>query len=154
MKQYVLMMALITTLVSVTAFCQEAQEAEKPLQVNPEHQMQLHRMQLELEERETGLDFQRKMRELELDKQRTKLGRKRRAHGHPANFKHHPKKGMLPFLVICFIVHILVAVWVYQDIRKRNSGSGIWIVVALLTGLLGTLVYAIVRLGDIRKTEG
>ena len=62
MKQYVLMMALITTLVSVTAFCQEPQEAEKPLKVNPEHQMQLLRMQLELEERETGLDFQRKMR--------------------------------------------------------------------------------------------
>jgi hypothetical protein len=51
------------------------------------------------------------------------------------------------------VVHILLAVWVYTDIRKLNRGSGIWIVIALLTGLLGTLVYAVVRLGDARTEE-
>jgi hypothetical protein len=49
------------------------------------------------------------------------------------------------------IVHILVAIWVYMDIRQLNRGSGIWIVIALLTGLLGGLVYAIVRIGDARQ---
>jgi len=47
----------------------------------------------------------------------------------------------------------LCAVWVYQDIRRRASGSGIWIVIALLTGLLGTLVYAVVRLGENQKSQ-
>jgi len=57
----------------------------------------------------------------------------------------------LMFVMICGIIHILMTIWVYQDIRKRNAGSGIWIVVALLTGLLGTLVYAVVRLGDAKQ---
>lgn len=52
---------------------------------------------------------------------------------------------------IMLIVHILVSIWVYSDIRKRNSGSGIWVVIALLTGLFGTAVYALVRIGDNKK---
>ena len=51
-------------------------------------------------------------------------------------------------LLVCFVVHILLTVWVYQDIRRRNSGSGIWVAVTLMTGLLGAAVYALVRLGD------
>ena len=62
--------------------------------------------------------------------------------------KHHDDKGGAVLLFVLLVVHILLAVWVYQDIRKRNTGSGIWIVVALLTGLFGALVYAIVRIGD------
>jgi hypothetical protein len=38
---------------------------------------------------------------------------------------------------------------VYQDIRARNAGSGLWIVLVLVAGLLAALVYAVVRLGDI-----
>jgi hypothetical protein len=48
----------------------------------------------------------------------------------------------------CALIHILLAIWVYHDIRQRNMGSSIWIVIALLTGLFGTLVYAVVRIGD------
>jgi len=57
-------------------------------------------------------------------------------------------RGMGFLMLLCATIHILLAVWVYQDIRRRNAGSGIWIVVALLTGLLGTAVYALVRIGD------
>jgi hypothetical protein len=32
-----------------------------------------------------------------------------------------------------------------------NRGSGIWIVIVLLAGLLGALVYAVVRIGDGRQ---
>jgi len=60
---------------------------------------------------------------------------------------------VFPLLAICCIVHVLVAVWVYQDLRRRNAGSGIWIVIALLAGLFGALVYAVVRLGDSRQTQ-
>ncbi|MBL7188372.1 MAG: hypothetical protein ISS70_18760 [Phycisphaerae bacterium] len=70
-----------------------------------------------------------------------------KSEGHP---KHHGKDALHPLLLLLLVVHILVAVWVYTDIRKLNSGSGIWIVIALLTGLLGTLVYAVVRMGDAR----
>lgn len=57
------------------------------------------------------------------------------------------------FMLVMLVVHILLAIWVYQDIRKRNSESGIWIIIALLTGLLGTAVYAIVRLGESNKSK-
>jgi hypothetical protein len=59
-----------------------------------------------------------------------------------------PLCGLL--MVMCLVVHILVAVWVYKDIRTRGTGSGIWIVIALISGLLGALVYAVVRLGDVK----
>ena len=55
-------------------------------------------------------------------------------------------------MTLCIVVHILVAVWVFQDIRSRGTGSGIWIVIALIAGLLGALVYAVVRLGDAKKS--
>lgn len=52
------------------------------------------------------------------------------------------------FLGLCFLIHVLLTVWVYQDIRQRHTGSGLWIVITLLTGFFGALLYAIVRLGD------
>ena len=66
--------------------------------------------------------------------------------------RHHPLKIICPLmLLVIMIVHILLAVWVYNDIRKRDNESGIWIVIALIAGLLGTAVYAIVRLGNTKK---
>jgi len=59
-----------------------------------------------------------------------------------------PHKFMFGMMAFWAVVNILLAIWVYQDIRKRNAGSGIWIVVTLMTGLLGALVYAVVRIGE------
>jgi len=54
-------------------------------------------------------------------------------------------------MLMCILIHILSAIWVYLDIRARNAGSGIWIVIALIVGLFGVLVYAVIRLGDMKK---
>jgi len=54
-------------------------------------------------------------------------------------------------LTMCLVIHILVAIWIFQDIRTRGTGSGIWIVIGLIAGLLGALVYAVVRIGDVKK---
>lgn len=51
-------------------------------------------------------------------------------------------------LVVLAVIHIMLAVWVFTDIRKRGEGSGIFIVLALLAGIPGTILYALVRLGD------
>lgn len=106
-----------------------------------------------LQQHEAEMDFNQKMREIELQKLRHDLKNKQQRRKHPAGAGHNSHGEMFPLLAICCIVHILVAVWVYQDIRRRNAGSGIWIVIALLTGLLGALVYAVVRLGDNRQTQ-
>ncbi len=149
MKRYVLSIVLMTMFVSTAALSQE------PGPEDIEHQIHLRNMQLELEKRESEFSFQERMREraLELEKRGIQLERQRRPQERPEHWKHHRKAGKLPFILVCFVVHILVTVWVYKDIRERNSGSGIWIVIALLTGLFGVLAYAIVRLGDTRQTK-
>ncbi|HUK81151.1 MAG TPA: hypothetical protein VLZ12_00815 [Verrucomicrobiae bacterium] len=46
------------------------------------------------------------------------------------------------------VVHVLLAVWVFMDIRKRGEGHGIFIALALLGGIPAAILYALVRLGD------
>jgi hypothetical protein len=123
----------------VAVFSQELERQE-----DPDFQMEMRGM--EIEQRGAEMEFQRNMQKLELDERRIELERMRGGHKHRPCKKH-------PFLLLVIIVHILVAVWVYQDIRKRNAGSGIWIVIALLAGLVGVLVYAVVRIGDNDKKK-
>ncbi|MBN2377601.1 MAG: hypothetical protein JXD22_14470, partial [Sedimentisphaerales bacterium] len=128
-------------------FCQEADEASEQLQA-AESQLELHRIQLEIQKSEAEADFRQQMRELELEERRIELDRQREELKFSGHQKHPNKNGAVPFILLCLVVHILVTVWVYQDVRKRNACSGIWIAIALLAGLLGVLVYAVVRIGD------
>jgi len=138
MKRYILASVFAAMLVPMWAFGQEGEQGK-----DVKHQIELREMELQLQGREAKMDFERKIQELELEKRKIELEHIRRPH----------KPGPHPLLLLCAVVHILVAVWVYQDIRQRNCGSGIWIVIALLTGLLGALVYAVVRIGDTKKTD-
>jgi hypothetical protein len=52
------------------------------------------------------------------------------------------------FLLVAFIFNILIAIWIYADIRKRGEGSGIFVALALLAGVPAAIIYAIVRIGD------
>jgi hypothetical protein len=134
-------------MISTAACCQESHRDKLKRNM---HKLHLRQKQLDLEEREAKLDFQRETRKIKLQKQRIGLERGRKKNMHPGRFKHcKPKK--CAFLALCFIINIFLAVWVYQDIRKRNAGSGMWIVITLLAGFFGALLYTIVRLGDIRK---
>jgi len=53
---------------------------------------------------------------------------------------------------LCFLVaiifNILLAIWIFTDIRKRGEGSGVFIALALLAGIPAAIIYAIVRIGD------
>jgi hypothetical protein len=178
MKTYLLFTVLLGTLLSAVSSAQEPFEGEPVPEEEMEREMHTRNMQLEqqqheaqmdlnqkmrelelkkqrmaLQQHEAEMDFNQKMRELELKKQQMALEQERKPQKYPPCFAHCRGAKMLPFLVICCIVHVLVAVWVYQDLRSRNAGSGIWIVITLLTGLFGALVYAVVRLGDSRKTQ-
>lgn len=53
---------------------------------------------------------------------------------------------------IIFIVWIILAVWVYKDAKKRGENAVLWLLVVLLTGIIGLIVYLIVRKGE-RKEE-
>ena len=105
--------------------------------------VEIEEMEMGLEQRRAEMEHENQMRELELEKHRAQIKK----------FYHRPDKDKyMPLILLCLVVNILLAVWVYQDIRKRGTGSGIWIVIALITGLLGALVYAVVRLGDVKQS--
>jgi len=147
MKRYVLSMMLAVMLLPTGLV------AQRPEREEMEFQREMRGRDLEMQKLESEMDFHRKMQELELEKHRIELDKLRKPKEEPAYAKPHRKEGPHALLLLVLVVHILTAVWVFQDIRQRAWGSGIWIVIALLTGLLGTLVYAVVRLGNGEKKK-
>ena len=142
MKKFMLIAMLTAIFVPANSFGEEHEKRPARPAASREQQMRMQHMELELEKREIELDFQRQMKELELQQHRNEIkGCKHH------NWQHGKCRGLL---LLFLIVHILTAVWVYKDIQQRKTGSGVWIVIALITGLLGTLVYAVVRIGDTR----
>ena len=51
-------------------------------------------------------------------------------------------------LLVVLICNVLLAVWVFSDIRNRGQGSGLFIVLALLIGIPAVVAYALIRIGD------
>jgi len=148
MKRYILSLALVSMLLPTAAFAGEAH----PL-AQMEQQMQVRDMELKMAQRKTEVRFKEEMAKLELEQRRLQMDRERNDLGHwrPHRQAAHPV--LCLWLIGCFVVHILAAVWVYRDMRERSAGSGIWIVIVLLAGLFGALVYALVRLGDINNNR-
>ncbi len=146
MKKYVLSFLAAALLVPAAAFCMEHEGPE-----NPERQMELRTLEMEMHRREGQMGFEREMRDLELQQRRLEIERAERALANSGAEGGRPLLAL--FLIGCFVVHVLVAIWVGMDIRARACGSGIWVVIALLAGLCGTLVYAVVRLGDITDAK-
>jgi len=55
---------------------------------------------------------------------------------------------VLGLLLLASVINILIAVWIFTDIRKRGDGHGIFVVLALLAGIPTAIIYALVRIGD------
>jgi len=143
MKRYVLMSVLLVSMFACPAVLSQEFEPE-----DMEIEMQMRERAMELEQREKKMDMEQEMYKLEIEQRKLELERAQ----NDDDDDDDDCEGALGFLfLLCAVVHILVAVWVYTDIRQLNRGSGIWIVIALLTGLLGALVYAVVRLGNGRQ---
>jgi len=53
--------------------------------------------------------------------------------------------GIILFIIGLLAVWILLAVWVYRDAKKRGMEATLWLLVVLLTGIIGLIVYLIVR---------
>ena len=148
MKRIVLMSVLLVSMFACTAVLSQEFEPE-----DMEIRMEMQEREMELQHREAAMNAEREMQKIEIEQRRLELENLERAHEDVDDNDDDDdcEGGLALLLIICAIVHILVAVWVYTDIRQLNRGSGIWIVIALLAGLLGALVYAVVRLGDSRQ---
>ena len=142
MKRLVLSIMMMTMVVPAVVFSQEFEPEQMDRRMDMRaREMEMREREMRMQQRQAEMDLQRERQELELEGRRIELERARHA------VKYKPQL----LLLLVLVVHILCAVWVYQDIQKRTGESGIWVVIALLTGLLGTLVYAVVRLSGGRK---
>ena len=144
MKRILLLAALTTILIPVVAYSQEdAAGAAQKQNAARTREMQMREKELDLQQKEAELKFQQQKRELELQSRKVDL----------ENARKPKQNGMGVILILILIVNILCSVWVYQDIQKKSHESGIWIIIALLAGLIGTLVYAVIRIGDVSKQK-
>jgi len=58
-------------------------------------------------------------------------------------------RGLVGLMVLgCILCNLLLAVWIFMDIRKRGEGSGIFVVLALVAGVPAAIIYSLVRIGD------
>ena len=51
-------------------------------------------------------------------------------------------------VVVWLVCNVLLASWIFTDIRKLGQGHGIFIALALLAGFPAAILYALVRIGD------
>jgi hypothetical protein len=57
--------------------------------------------------------------------------------------------GLIRLCVLVGVVfNILLAIWIFKDIRKRGEGPAIFIALALLAGIPAAIIYSLVRIGD------
>ncbi len=47
--------------------------------------------------------------------------------------------------LIFLIIGILLAIWVYKDAKKREMNAVLWLIIVLIFGCCGCIVYLIVR---------
>ena len=49
------------------------------------------------------------------------------------------------FLIISLIIQISLCVWIYQDANERGQNGTLWLLVVVLAGCPGVIVYLIIR---------
>ena len=52
---------------------------------------------------------------------------------------------IIGFIVIFYIIALLIAIWVYKDAKKRDMNATMWLLIVLLTGCIGCIIYLVVR---------
>ena len=48
-------------------------------------------------------------------------------------------------VVVWFVVALLIAIWVYKDAKKRDMNAAVWLLIVLVTGCIGCIIYLVVR---------
>ena len=47
--------------------------------------------------------------------------------------------------LIWFIIAILICIWVYRDAKSRGMSGGLWLIITILLGIIGLIIYLVVR---------
>jgi len=47
--------------------------------------------------------------------------------------------------IIWLVIAILLCIWVYRDAESRGMNGVLWLIVVLIAGIIGLIVYLVVR---------
>ncbi|MEM2118725.1 MAG: hypothetical protein QW840_01205 [Candidatus Bathyarchaeia archaeon] len=47
--------------------------------------------------------------------------------------------------VIWFVIAILLCIWVYRDAESRGMSGVLWLIIVLIAGIIGLIIYLVVR---------
>jgi heme/copper-type cytochrome/quinol oxidase subunit 2 len=47
--------------------------------------------------------------------------------------------------IVWFIIGILLCIWVYRDAESRGMNGILWLIVVLIAGIIGLIIYLVVR---------
>ena len=48
-------------------------------------------------------------------------------------------------VIFWFVIWILVAIWVYRDAEKRGSSGVLWLLIIIILGIIGIIIWLVVR---------
>jgi len=47
--------------------------------------------------------------------------------------------------VVMFIIWIAIGIWMYKDAEKRGKSGALWLIIGLLFGIIGLIIWVLVR---------
>ena len=57
------------------------------------------------------------------------------------------------WIIIWFVIFILIAIWVYKDAERRGKSGALWLIIVIILGLIGILIWLLVRPPIMRDEE-
>jgi len=49
------------------------------------------------------------------------------------------------WILIWFIIFIAIGIWVYKDAEKRGKSGALWLIIVILLGIIGIIIWLLVR---------
>ena len=56
--------------------------------------------------------------------------------------------------IVWFVVAILIAIWVYRDAESRGMSGALWLIICLVGGIIGLIIYLVVRKDKVSTGAG
>ena len=56
--------------------------------------------------------------------------------------------GLMMCAIVCivwFVIWILIGIWVYKDAEKRGKSGILWLIIVILLGIIGIIIWLVVR---------
>lgn len=55
--------------------------------------------------------------------------------------------------IVWFIIWILIGIWVYKDAEKRGKSGVLWLILVIILGIIGLIIWLVVRPKEIAPKQ-